>query len=263
MWSSLPSNLRTTLGVSLALGAGVAAAAFALSFFALRAAASNPELQFGQGHAWLFPIALDMTLLFFEVGLITASMVRIYDARTGRVKQYPRAVPFLLVAAAGASTLYFNATRVPDRNWLRMIALAVPVASLLVTFGLAYLLKMLAALTGAEVGVIQADSAYSPTGALEVFRRNGPSRETGSSGRSGNGHNGQRMLMAPSKREAVEAFLSGCSHEQIEAITGGELATLVKDESGVEVTDRYARTVLDAWKAKMSQPFARRRLGRR
>jgi hypothetical protein len=51
----------------------------------------------------------------------------------------------MLVAAAG--TLYFNATHVPER--VRPIALAVPVASILVTLGLAYLLKMLAAASGA------------------------------------------------------------------------------------------------------------------
>jgi Protein of unknown function (DUF2637) len=55
MWSSLPSNLRTVLGTALLLGVGVAAAAFTLSFFALRDAAQDPALKFGQGHAWLFP----------------------------------------------------------------------------------------------------------------------------------------------------------------------------------------------------------------
>src|SRR5215217_8873443 len=55
MWSSLPSNLRTVLGTALLLGLGVAGAAFTLSFFALRDAAQDPALAWGQGHAWLFP----------------------------------------------------------------------------------------------------------------------------------------------------------------------------------------------------------------
>jgi Protein of unknown function (DUF2637) len=146
MWSSLPSNLRTVLGTALVLGIGVAAAAFTLSFFALKEAAENPALKFGQGHAWLFPIGVDMALLFFEVLLIAASMVRVQER--GRVVQYPRAIPFLLVMVAAAGTLYFNATRVPPV--VRPIALAVPVASILVTLGLAYLLKMLAAASGVE-----------------------------------------------------------------------------------------------------------------
>jgi hypothetical protein len=60
MWSSLPSNLRTVLGTALLLGLGVAAAAFTLSFFALRDAAQDPALAWGQGNAWLFPIGVDM-----------------------------------------------------------------------------------------------------------------------------------------------------------------------------------------------------------
>ncbi len=148
MWSSLPSNLRTVLGTALVLGTGVAVAAFTLSFFALRDAASNPQLKFGQGHAWLFPIAVDMGLVLFEVLLLGASMVRVEDAK-GRVVQYPRAIPLLLVLVAAAGTLYFNATRVPAP--VRPIALAVPVLSILVTLGLAYLLKMLAIASGDAV----------------------------------------------------------------------------------------------------------------
>ena len=79
MWSSLPSNLRTVLGTALLLGLGVAAAAFTLSFFALRDAAQDPALAWGQGNAWLFPIGVDMALVFFEVLLLGASMVRIHD----------------------------------------------------------------------------------------------------------------------------------------------------------------------------------------
>ena len=152
MWSSLPSNLRAVLGTALLLGIGVAVAAFTLSFFALREAAQDPALKFGQGHAWLFPIGVDMALVFFEVLLIGASMVRVQER--GRVVPYPRAVPFLLVVLAAAATLYFNAARVPSAY--RPVALAVPVASILVTLGLAYLLKMLAAASGVEAPVATA-----------------------------------------------------------------------------------------------------------
>jgi hypothetical protein len=145
MWSSLPSNLRTVLGTALLLGLGVAAAAFTLSFFALRDAAADPALAWGAGHAWLFPIGVDMALVFFEVLLLGASMVRVTEQ--DRVVQYPRAIPFLLMLVAAAGTLYFNATHVPTQ--VRPLALAVPVASILVTLGLAYLLKMLAAASGA------------------------------------------------------------------------------------------------------------------
>jgi hypothetical protein len=158
MWSSLPSDLRTVLGTALLLGLGVAGAAFTLSFFALRDAAQDPALAWGQGHAWLFPIGVDMALVFFEVLLLGASMVRITDH--DRVVQYPRAIPFLLMLVAAAGTLYFNATHVPHQ--VRPIDLAVPVASILVTLGLAYLLKMLAAASGAAA-IHLAPHRWSPT----------------------------------------------------------------------------------------------------
>src|SRR6266536_795271 len=58
---------------------------------------------------------------------------------------------------SAAGTLYFNATRVPKE--VRPIALAVPVASILVTLGLAYLLKMLGAVSGADVAHIAPPTA--------------------------------------------------------------------------------------------------------
>jgi hypothetical protein len=158
MWSSLPSNLRTVLGTALLLGLGVAAAAFTLSFFALRDAAADPALAWGSGHAWLFPIGVDMALVFFEVLLLGASMVRVTEQ--DRVVQSPRAIPFLLMLVAAAGTLYFNATHVPTQ--VRPLALAVPVASILVTLGLAYLLKMLAAASGAAA-IHLAPRPWSPT----------------------------------------------------------------------------------------------------
>jgi hypothetical protein len=136
MWNNLPSNLRTILGSALVLGIGVTAAAFTLSFFALRSAASNPQLEFGRGHEWLFPIALDMGLVFAEVLLLGASMVRNAN----------RAIPVLLVLAFGLGTVYFNVTRVPPE--VRLITAVPPFASIFMTIGLAYLFKMLTSLSG-------------------------------------------------------------------------------------------------------------------
>src|SRR6266487_2284710 len=136
VWQRLPSNLRTILGCALVLGIGVTAAAFTLSFFALRAAASNPELQFGAGHEWLFPVALDAGLVFAEVLLLGASMV--HGAN--------RAIPVMLVLAFGVGTLYFNITRVPSE--VRLITAVPPLASICMTIGLAYLMKLLTTLSG-------------------------------------------------------------------------------------------------------------------
>jgi hypothetical protein len=277
MWSSLPSNLRTVLGTALLLGIGVAAAAFTLSFFALREAASDPALRWGQGHAWLFPIGVDMALVFFEVLLLGASMVRVQEH--GRVIPYPRAVPFLLVLVAAAGTLYFNATHVPEQ--VRPIALAVPVASILVTLGLAYLLKMLAAASGVEAihlapppvephrivrksdvfhGEIVRDpevpgdapSPYGPTGAYGQMPSWAPSQldQNGQHAVVGDGE-----LPEATKRHQVEAYLAALGSQQLGRLTtlGPRAAarelTGALNGQGVQVSERYVQQIFDDWTA--------------
>jgi hypothetical protein len=241
MWSSLPSNLRTVLSAALVLGIGVAAAAFTLSFFALREAAENPALKFGQGHAWLFPIGVDMALIFFEVLLIGASMVRVVN-KHGQPEQYPRTIPFLLVLVAAAGTLYFNATRVPPQ--VRPIALAVPVASILVTLGLAYLLKMLATASG-EAVIHLAPPSAQPNRIVrredvlegeitrpEVELSSGPGSELSGQGSS-----------YGAKRLQVQAYLNqrgGASPKEAGRVTR-EL-----NSHGVDVSERYVKQILQA-----------------
>jgi len=286
MWSSLPSNLRTVLGTALVLGIGVAVAAFTLSFFALKEAAENPALKFGQGHAWLFPIGVDMALLFFEVLLLAASMVRVQEH--GRAVQYPRAIPFMLVLVAAAGTLYFNATRVPEQ--VRPIALAVPVASILVTLGLAYLLKMLAAASGAEaihlappspeparivrsVDVLHGEIVRGPevpagTPALD--------RQTPTWAPSQLGQNGQPMVAASpgadqveaTKRRQVEAHLATLDPGQLTRLhqlgprAAARELTGALNGQGMTVSERYVQQIWDDWTAAQrgsARPAGRRR----
>jgi hypothetical protein len=283
MWSSLPSNLRTVLGTALLLGVGVAVAAFTLSFFALREAASDPALRWGQGHAWLFPIGVDMALVFFEVLLLGASMVRVQEH--GRVVQYPRAVPFLLVLVAAAGTLYFNATHVPEQ--VRPIALAVPVASILVTLGLAYLLKMLAAASGAEAIhlappplephriVRKADVLHGeivrdpqvPDGAPGPFGQ-APSwapSQLGQNGQPAVAGDGDGELAEATKRRQVEAYLAALDSQQLGRLTAlgpraaaRELTGALSGQ-GVQVSERYVQQILDDWTTTARQPANGRR----
>jgi Protein of unknown function (DUF2637) len=276
MWSSLPSNLRTVLGTALLLGLGVAAAAFTLSFFALRDAAQDPALKFGQGHAWLFPIGVDMALVFFEVLLLGASMVRVQER--GRIIQYPRAIPFLLVLVAAAATLYFNATRVPTQ--VRPIALAVPVASILVTLGLAYLLKMLAAASGVEaihlappplepnriVGkgdVLQGElvrdpQAPGPYGAAGAWGQM-PSWAPSQLSQNGQPAASDGELAEATKRHQVEAYLAALGSDQFGHLTAlgpraaaRELTGALTGQ-GVQVSERYVQQIWDDWTAAVRQ----------
>jgi hypothetical protein len=275
MWSSLPSNLRTVLGTALLLGLGVAAAAFTLSFFALRDAAQDPALAWGQGHAWLFPIGVDMALVFFEVLLLGASMVRVHDH--GRMVQYPRAIPFLLMLVAAAGTLYFNATHVPTP--VRPLALAVPVASILVTLGLAYLLKMLAAASGAATihlappdqgpnrivragDVLHGELVRDPQapGAPELFPPHPVYGQVPSWAPSRHGQNGQPAVagdghLEATKRHQVEAYLAALGPDQLGRLTtlgpraaARELTGTLNDQ-GMQVSERYVQQILDDWTA--------------
>jgi hypothetical protein len=278
MWSSLPSNLRTVLGTALLLGLGVAAAAFTLSFFALRDAAADPALAWCQGHAWLFPIGVDMALVFFEVLLLGASMVRIHEQ--GRVVQYPRAIPFLLMLVAAAGTLYFNATHVPTPA--RPLALAVPVASILVTLGLAYLLKMLAAASGAAAihlappplelnhiarasDVLHGELVRGP----EAPGLSGQVPSWGPSQLDQNGHpavaGGDGELTEATKRRQVEAYLAALGPDQLSRLTslGPRAAarelTGTLNGQGVRVSERYVHQILDDWTAAIRQQANGRR----
>jgi Protein of unknown function (DUF2637) len=279
MWSSLPSNLRTVLGTALLLGVGVAVAAFTLSFFALREAAQDPALKWGQGHAWLFPIGVDMALVFFEVLLLGASMVRV--AEHGRVVPYPRAVPLLLVLVAAAGTLYFNATHVPER--VRPIALAVPVASILVTLGLAYLLKMLAAASGVEAihlappvlephrivrnadvlhgELVRDPEAPDPYGQVPSWA---PSQLDQNAQQAVAG-DGDGELPEATKRRQVEAYLAALGPGQLGRLTslGPRAAarelTGVLTGQGVQVSERYVQQIFDDWTAATRRPANGRR----
>jgi hypothetical protein len=271
MWSSLPSNLRTVLGTALVLGLGVGAAAFTLSFFALRDAAADPALAWGQGNAWLFPIGVDMALVFFEVLLLGASMVRIHEQ--GQVVQYPRAIPFLLMLVAAAGTIYFNATHVPER--VRPIALAVPVASILVTLGLAYLLKMLAATSGAAA-IHLAPPATEPNRIvraadvlhgelvrdLEVPGLSGPAAygQVPSPAQQQAPHNGHRELPEPTKRAAVELHLSRLSPQELGVATGSSVVAALAAQ-GIPVEETYAGRILGEWRTHHPVPSGARKRG--
>jgi len=285
MWSSLPSNLRTVLGTALLLGLGVAAAAFTLSFFALRDAAADPALAWGQGHAWLFPIGVDMALVFFEVLLLGASMVRVTEH--DRVVQYPRAIPFLLMLVAAAGTLYFNATHVPAP--VRPLALAVPVASILVTLGLAYLLKMLAAASGAAAihlappalepnriirnadvlhGELVRDpevpGMYGPAGAAGQMPSRAPS-QLDQSGQPAVPGDGSGNLSELTKRHQVEAYLAALGPDQLGRLTtlgpraaARELTDTLNGQ-GIAVSKRYVQQILADWTATTRQQANGRR----
>jgi hypothetical protein len=266
VWQNLPSNLRTILGSALVLGIGVTAAAFTLSFFALRSAATNPALEFGKGHEWLFPIALDMGLVFSEVLLLGASMVRGYN----------RAIPVLLVLAFGLGTVYFNVTRVPSE--VRLITAVPPAASILMTIGLAFLFKMLTALSGGVQAYHAPPPAYGMLGAPgspiagAMWRPDAsmptmppqwaPQGQMPSPTTSTNGQNGQaEEASEETKRERIRAYLSRLSGrpQALAIATGSSVVEGVSHEEGVNVSLREASRELEGFRGAQQTANGTRR----
>jgi hypothetical protein len=215
-----------------------------------------------------------MALIFFEVLLLGASMVRITEQ--DRVVQYPRAIPFLLMLVAAAGTLYFNAVHVPAP--VRPIALAVPVASILVTLGLAYLLKMLAAASGAAA-IHLAPPPLEPNRIIrhadvlhgELVRDSEAPRPYGQMptwAPSQLDQNGQPAVAGDgeaTKRRQVEAYLAALGPDQLGRLTtlGPRAAarelTGTLNGHGVQVSERYVHQILDDWTAATRQQLNRRR----
>jgi hypothetical protein len=212
-------------------------------------------------------------------------MVRVTEH--DRVVQYPRAIPFLLMLVAAAGTLYFNATHVPEK--VRPIALAVPVASILVTLGLAYLLKMLAAASGAAAihlappalepnrivragdvlhGELVRDPGvpglYGPAGAARQMPSWAPSQldQNGQPTVTGDGSGDLSEL---TKRHQVEAYLAALGPDQLGRLTtlGPRAAarelTGTLTSQGVQVSERYVQQILDDWTATARQQANGRR----
>ncbi len=259
-WSELPTNLRTVLGAALLLVIGVAVASFTLSFIALREVAANQVT--GWGHnAWIFPLCVDAALLASEVVLVGVSMV----------KGVNRAVPFTFMVLFGALTVWFNIERVPAQ-W-RLVTGVPPVAGIFMTLLIAFLVKVLALALGkpmvyeappppqmASLGALQSTLVRLPDGSYGVpgspfpgygagtFPPQGAFGQMPSSPRPGTPQLGHTEVDEATKRRAVEMYLSGLGAEQLGVATGSSVVVALAAQ-GIALDERYARRILDEYKA--------------
>jgi hypothetical protein len=204
-------------------------------------------------------------------------MVRVTEQ--DRVVQYPRAIPFLLMLVAAAGTLYFNAVHVPEQ--VRPLALAVPVASILVTLGLAYLLKMLAAASGAAA-IHLAPPALEPNRIVrssdvlhgELVRDPQVPGLHGPAGASGQlpwqhqqqapqiPHNGHWELGETTKRQQIEAYLASLDTGQLATTTRSQVAAELTAR-GMPVDETYAGRILGEWRVRHPATRGARKRGSR
>jgi Protein of unknown function (DUF2637) len=259
MWSNLPSHLRTGLGAALLLVIGVAVASFTLSFIALREVASNPAFGWGR-NAWIFPACVDMALVACEVVYVSVSMIRGVNP----------ALPFCLMVAFGAATVWFNVERVPAQ-W-RMVTAIPPLAGIFMTLLIAFLLKVFARITGKAWHHEAPPLAYGSLGApgspiqgavwrpdampgspfpgygAGTYPPSGAFGQVPSSGQPGIPQIGQAEMPEEAKRRVVEMYLSGLSAEQLGVATGSSVVVGVA-ALGMAIDERYARRILDEYKA--------------
>ena len=162
-------------------------------------------------------------------------------------------------------------------------------ASILVTLGLAYLLKMLVAASGAAAihlappalepnrivrhsDVLQGELVRDPQvpagapGAYGQMPSWAPS-QLGQNGQLGDG-NGDRELPEATKRHQVEAYLAALDPSQLGHLTtlgpraaARELTGTLTGQ-GMQVSERYVQQILDEWTAATRQPANGRRRGR-
>jgi hypothetical protein len=259
------------LGAALLLVIGVAVASFTLSFIALREVASNPAFGWGR-NAWIFPACVDMALVASEVVLIGASMVRGVN----------RAIPFVLMVLFGALTVWFNVERVPS-EW-RIITATPPLAGIFMTLLIAYLVKILARVTGTAWEHDAPPPAYGMLGAPgspiqgAMWRQDGypqhpyqmpppgwapygqmPSPPTSTNGQ--NGHSqypaGLAIADARAKREYAELYLSGLTPEQLQVATGSSIVEALAAR-GVAINLREANRVVDSYRSTRQQAKRKR-----
>jgi hypothetical protein len=264
MWSALPSSLRTVLGSALLLVIGVAVASFALSFVALREVAGNPVTGWG-AYAWVFPLCVDLALLASEVVLIGASMIRGTN----------RAIPFVMMVAFGALTIWFNTVRVPPA-W-RVVTATPPAAGIAMTLLIAFLLKLLARSTGTAWEHHAPPPAYGMLGAPgspiqgAMWRQDAspygtpygvppgwapygqmPSPPTSTLGQNGHGEEASEGV----KRDRIRAYLMRLSGrpEALAIATGSSVVEGVQHEEGVTVSIREASRELDTFRDAQPKP---------
>lgn len=260
MWNALPTQLRTVLGAALLLVIGVAIASFTLSFIALREVAANPVTGWGR-NAWIFPLCVDLALLASEVVLVGASMVRGTN----------RAVPFCLMVLFGAATVWFNVERVPS-EW-RMVTAIPPLAGIFMTLLIAFLVKMLARVTGTPWEHHAPPPAYGMLGGAgdpirgAIWRPEAsyipPHPAWGAYGQmpsppaSTNGHPGGELDGDATKRRLIEMYLSGLSPVELQVATGSSIVAALGD-AGVTVSGREANRVLDGYRSTQQAKQRRR-----
>jgi hypothetical protein len=168
--------------------------------------------------------------------------------------------------------VWFNVERVPS-EW-RIITATPPLAGIFMTLLIAYLVKILARVTGTAWEHAPPPPAYGMLGAPgspiqgAIWRPEAsylPPHplygHLGSPAASTNGHNGHGELDATgdaaTKRALIEMYLSGLPPAQLQVATGSSIVAAL-EAAGVSVSPREANRQLDAFRSARQQAKRKR-----
>jgi hypothetical protein len=242
--------------IIIAVAAGVfavAAVACATSYNAIFRLVDLLGL-YGKGITQAFPLMLDVSFIVAELAAILGGIMRAVTQSDDVTKGWPNTTMLL----CGAGTIAFNVAHAyllggrgdPLTVW-RCIVASLPPVLMMASFQiLISIVRWVMIHLGRPLNSAAALSRTVAPGYGPGLPGGWPaSGQMPSVTRPGNGQNGLSNGDGDQvKREAIEAYLGTLGPERLRAATGPEIV-LALAEDGLAVNERYARRVLDSYRA--------------
>jgi hypothetical protein len=216
---------------------------------------------YSAGITQAFPLMLDVAFIVAELAAILGGIMRAVTRSDEVTKGWPNTTMLL----CGVGTIAFNVAHAfllggrsdPLTVW-RCVVASLPPVLMMVSFQvLIAIVKWVMLHLGRP---LNSAAALSPTG-MPGYGPGLPGPWTAygqmpnaapwpmSSGDPQNGHhNGAGELPETYKRAAIESYLSQLSPEQLGKTTGAEVREALAEEQGIEVSERYARRIVDSYR---------------
>ncbi len=238
----------------------VAAVACATSYNAIYRLVEMLGL-YGAGITKAFPLMLDVAFIVAELAAILGGIMRAVTQSDDVTKGWPNTTMLL----CGVGTIAFNVAHAfllggrsdPLTVW-RCVVASLPPVLMMVSFQvLIAIVKWVMLHLGRP---LNSAAALSPT-AIPGYGPALPGPWTAygqmpnagpwsvGSGNPQNGHgNAAGELPETYKRAAIESYLSQLSPDQLGKATGAEVREALAEEQGIEVSERYARRIVDSYR---------------
>jgi len=219
-----------------------------------------------------FPLLLDAAFLVAELAAILAGIMRAVTRSDEVSAGWPGAAMLL----CGLGTIGFNVGHAyllggrgdPLTVW-RCVVAALPPVLMMVSFEvLIAIVKWVMLHLGRP---LNSAAALTPTvmpygmaalGPYGLFPPHPVYGQVPSVGQQGAGHNGHGELPEPTKRAAVEMYLSRLAPQEVGVATGSSVVAALAGQ-GIAVEETYAGRILGEWRVNHPAPSNSRRKGGR